>query len=75
MLAQTHPPTEKRTHAHSLTNTSTHTHIHAQVKTAPERWQDHDRSQPMHVVLTYEERVFDAVLQDLQVFFVCDVCV
>ena len=29
----------------------------------------------MHVVLTYEERVFDAVLQDLQVFFVCDVCV
>ena len=53
----------------------THTHTHTQVKTAPERWQDHDRSQPMHVVLTYEERVFDAVLQDLQVFFVCDVCV
>jgi len=41
-------------------------HRNVKVKTAPERWQDHDRSQPMHVVLTYEERVFDAVLQDLQ---------
>eukprot|EP00277_Geminigera_cryophila_P007446 CAMPEP_0179432932 /NCGR_PEP_ID=MMETSP0799-20121207/17425_1 /TAXON_ID=46947 /ORGANISM="Geminigera cryophila, Strain CCMP2564" /LENGTH=181 /DNA_ID=CAMNT_0021210563 /DNA_START=8 /DNA_END=553 /DNA_ORIENTATION=+ len=36
------------------------------VKTAPERWQDHDRSLPIDVVLTYEERVFDAVIQDLQ---------
>ena len=31
-----------------------------------ERWQDHDRSLPLDLVLTYDERVFDAVVQDLQ---------
>ncbi|EKX53726.1 hypothetical protein GUITHDRAFT_64039 [Guillardia theta CCMP2712] len=36
------------------------------VKRAPERWQDMDQNRKLDVVLTYEERVFDAVLQDLQ---------
>ena len=31
-----------------------------------ERWQDHDRSMALDVVLAYDERVFDAVVQDLQ---------
>ncbi|KAJ1477680.1 RNA polymerase II subunit A [Baffinella frigidus] len=36
------------------------------VKLAPERWHDMDKSNPFDVVLTYEERVFDAVIQELQ---------
>ena len=33
------------------------------IKEAPERWQDLDRGVVFDVVLTYEERVFDSVLQ------------
>jgi len=36
------------------------------VKLAPERWHDMDKAVPFDVVLTYEERVFDAVVQELQ---------
>mmetsp|Transcript_16217 Transcript_16217/g.33334 ORF Transcript_16217/g.33334 Transcript_16217/m.33334 type:complete len:194 (+) Transcript_16217:80-661(+) len=36
------------------------------VKLAPERWQSMDRTQAFDVVFTYEERVFSAVLEDLQ---------
>lgn len=36
------------------------------VKLAPERWQTMDRAQAYDVVFTYEERVFSAVVEDLQ---------
>ncbi len=37
----------------------------ARVKVAPERWQD-ERSREFDIVITYEERVFDAVVEDLE---------
>eukprot|EP00281_Chroomonas_sp_CCMP1168_P028009 CAMPEP_0206252892 /NCGR_PEP_ID=MMETSP0047_2-20121206/22858_1 /ASSEMBLY_ACC=CAM_ASM_000192 /TAXON_ID=195065 /ORGANISM="Chroomonas mesostigmatica_cf, Strain CCMP1168" /LENGTH=181 /DNA_ID=CAMNT_0053679059 /DNA_START=14 /DNA_END=559 /DNA_ORIENTATION=- len=36
------------------------------VKTAPERWHDMDKKEAFDVVFTYEARVFDGVLQELQ---------
>ncbi|KAF8024985.1 hypothetical protein BT93_F1978 [Corymbia citriodora subsp. variegata] len=35
------------------------------VKLAPQRWQDNSPDGPFDVVLTFEEKVFDMVLEDL----------
>ncbi|TVU26694.1 hypothetical protein EJB05_29250 [Eragrostis curvula] len=35
------------------------------IKTAPQRWQENADDGPFDVVFTFEERVFDAVLEDL----------
>jgi len=40
--------------------------FHNSGKLCPERWYDMDAKLKLDVVLTYEARVFDAVLQDLQ---------
>lgn len=44
------------------------------VKTAPQRWQDNAPDGTFDVVLTFEEKVFDMVLEGQYFFFFAAVC-